>query len=163
NGLIGGQGGERHRDGGENQAAVARCALQVTLNACPTEEGDRRHPQRQEREVGLEGIAVDDECGDGDEQERRPQRLGRESARERNPESSPGGFYAGFHRNTGLREAVTSSTRLVRVPCGAVLTICGSVSISLAIEIIASMNRSISCLPSVSVGSIMRAPCTING
>ena len=37
------------------------------------------------------------------------------------------------------------------------------VSISFAIEIIASMNRSSSCLPSVSVGSIISAPCTISG
>ncbi len=30
--------------------------------------------------------------------------------------------YAGFHRTTGLRAAVTSSTRLVRVVCGAFFT-----------------------------------------
>src|SRR5262249_46479686 len=44
------------------------------------------------------------------------------------------------HRNTGLRPAVVSSTRLVRVECGAVFTRFGSDSASRAIEIIASMN-----------------------
>jgi len=53
--------------------------------------------------------------------------------RERNPQPAPALVQAGFHRSTGLRAAVTSSTRLVRVPCGAVLTISGSLSISLAI------------------------------
>ncbi len=41
-----------------------------------------------------------------------------------------GSFYAGFHRSTGLRAAPTSSTLLVRVPCGALFTSCGSVSTS---------------------------------
>src|SRR5262245_1570524 len=87
-----------------------------------------------------------------------------ENQRERDPQPAPvRSGYAGFHRRTGLRAAVTSSTRLVRVPCGAFLTICGSVSISLAIEIMASMNWSSSCLPSVSVGSIISAPWTISG
>src|ERR1700754_457890 len=40
--------------------------------------------------------------------------------------------YAGFHRKTGLRAAVVSSTRLVRVRCGADFTSCGSVSTSWA-------------------------------
>ena len=35
--------------------------------------------------------------------------------------------YAGFHRSTGLRAAVTSSTRLVRVEWGASSPVCGSV------------------------------------
>src|SRR5437867_4265670 len=70
---------------------------------------------------------------------------------------------AGFQRRMGRRAAVTSSTLLVRVECGAVLTSCGSDSTSLAIEIIALINRSSSCLLSVSVGSIMRAPRTIRG
>src|SRR4051794_2397139 len=60
--------------------------------------------------------------------------------RERDPQPAPASVYAGFHLRIGLRAAVTSSTRLVRVPCGAFLMSCGSVSTSLAIEIIASMN-----------------------
>src|SRR3954469_5799117 len=74
--------------------------------------------------------------------------------RERDPQPAPASVYAGFHLRIGLRAAITSSTRLVLVPCGAFLMSCGSVSTSLAIEIIASMNWSISRLPSVSVGSI---------
>src|SRR5690242_1306814 len=70
---------------------------------------------------------------------------------------------AGFHRSTGRRAAVTSSTRLVRVLCGAWSTSCGSVSTSLAMEIMASIKLSNSSLPSVSVGSIMSAPRTISG
>src|SRR5579871_3425129 len=69
----------------------------------------------------------------------------------------------GFHRSTGRRAAVTSSTRLVRVVCGACSTSCGSVSTSFAMDAMASMNWSSSSLPSVSVGSIMSAPCTISG
>src|SRR5581483_4531466 len=69
----------------------------------------------------------------------------------------------GFHRSTGRRAAVTSSTRLIRVPCGAVLTSSGSDSTSSAIEIIASINWSSSSLLSVSVGSIIIAPRTISG
>ena len=66
--------------------------------------------------------------------------------------------FHGFQRSTGRRAAPTSSTLLVRVRCGAVFTSCGSVSASLAIEIMERMNTSISCLLSVSVGSIIRAP-----
>src|SRR3954463_14319639 len=66
-------------------------------------------------------------------------------------------------RTIGFRAAVTSSTRLVRVVCGAPVSFSGSSSTSFAIEIMASMNKSNSCFDSVSVGSIMSAPCTING
>src|SRR5712692_5295357 len=65
---------------------------------------------------------------------------------------------SGVHRSTGRRAAVTSSTRLVRVLCGALRTISGSVSTSWAIEIMASAKWSSSSLLSVSVGSIMSAP-----
>src|SRR5579871_2103624 len=68
-----------------------------------------------------------------------------------------------FQRTMGLRAAVTSSTRLVRVRCGAFKTSSGFSSTSLAIEMSASTNRSSSLLPSVSVGSIIMAPRTIRG
>src|SRR5262245_30865660 len=71
--------------------------------------------------------------------------------------------FHGFQRRIGRRAAVTSSTLLVRVVCGAVFTSCGSDSTSFAIEIIALMKVSSSCLLSVSVGSIIRAPCTMSG
>ena len=48
--------------------------------------------------------------------------------------------YAGRHRIIGFRAAVTSSTLVVRVMCGAFSTVSGSVSTSLAIAIIASTN-----------------------
>src|SRR5437016_4714684 len=70
---------------------------------------------------------------------------------------------SGVHRSTGRRAAVTSSTRLVRVLCGALRTISGSVSTSCAIEIMASAKRSSSSLLSVSVGSIISAPSTMRG
>ena len=77
------------------------------------------------------------------------------------------GLYGPMKTLGSMKEAAsaafTSSTRLVRVKCGAVFTVSGSVSISLAIEIMASMNRSSSRLPSVSVGSIIMAPRTISG
>src|ERR1051326_1852340 len=66
--------------------------------------------------------------------------------------------YPGFHRNTGLRAAVVSSTRLAPVGGGAPLSLWGSVSTSFAIEIMASINWSSSSFLSVSVGSIMSAP-----
>src|SRR5215469_13923732 len=69
----------------------------------------------------------------------------------------------GLQRRMGLRAAVTSSRRLTRVECGAVLTISGFVAASSAIERIASTNRSHSCFDSDSVGSIISAPGTISG
>ena len=70
---------------------------------------------------------------------------------------------AGFHRKTGFLAAAVSSNRETRVECGASSTVCGSSSTSSAIDFIASMNRSISYFDSLSVGSIMSAPGTING
>ena len=58
--------------------------------------------------------------------------------RQHDGEQEKGGFQAGFQRMIGLRAAVTSSTRLVRVKCGAVRTSSGSVSTSPATAIIAS-------------------------
>ena len=40
----------------------------------------------------------------------------RQPEREHQPENLYAGFHRGFHRKMGLRAAVTSSTRLVRVP-----------------------------------------------
>src|SRR6187431_1544222 len=64
----------------------------------------------------------------------------------------------GFQRTIGLRAAVTSSTRAMRVRCGAFVTNSGFSSTSFAMDFIASMNRSSSAFGSVSVGSIIRAP-----
>src|SRR5207302_5783133 len=71
--------------------------------------------------------------------------------------------YAGFQRRTGLRAAVASSRRLIRVVWGALKTNWGSSSISCAIERNASMNASSSSLPALSVGSIIMAPGTMRG
>src|ERR1035441_2432381 len=90
-------------------------------------------------------------------EEREPDEQHYAQAEQQGPAGYAGGFrggYRGVHRKTGLRAAVTSSTRLVRVWYGAFFTICGSVSISCAMEIMASMKLSSSTLPSVSVGSI---------
>ena len=57
---------------------------------------------------------------------------------------------------SGLRFAVTSSRRPTGVVCGASRTICGSLSISSAISIMASTKRSSVANDSVSVGSIIR-------
>jgi len=62
-----------------------------------------------------------------------------------------------------LRAAATSSTRLVRVECGACFTSSGSVSTSLAdrdhgVDELIQLQ-----LAFVSVGSIISAPCTIMG
>lgn len=69
----------------------------------------------------------------------------------------------GFQRNTGFLAAAVSSNRETRVECGASSAICGSSFTSSAIDFIASMNKSISSLDSLSVGSIIRAPGTISG
>src|SRR5207244_11292486 len=63
-----------------------------------------------------------------------------------------------FHRNTGLRPAVVSSTRLVRVVWGAVFTSCGSISASLARAIRAAMNWSSSRVLSGTGGRMLGAP-----
>ena len=47
-----------------------------------------------------------------------------------------------FQRKMGFRAAVTSSTRVVRVMCGAFSTVSGESSTSFAMEIMASMKRS---------------------
>src|ERR1035438_10348444 len=70
---------------------------------------------------------------------------------------------SGFQRNTGFLAAAVSSNRDTRVVCGASSTVCGSSSTSSAIDFIASINRSISSLDSLSVGSIMSSPGTISG
>src|SRR5262249_49347122 len=70
---------------------------------------------------------------------------------------------AGFHRSTGLRAAAASSSLPMRVLCGADLTSSGSASASRAIDFIASMNRSSSSRPSLSVGSIIIAPGATSG
>ena len=67
------------------------------------------------------------------------------------------------HRRTGFLAAAASSNRLRRVVSGALFSFSGSVSASAAMAIIASMKRSSSAIPSLSVGSIMSAPCTISG
>src|SRR5256885_14855204 len=64
----------------------------------------------------------------------------------------------GFQRSTGLRAAAVSSSRDTRVECGASSTVWGSSSTSSAIDFIASMNRSISSLDSLSVGALMIEP-----
>ena len=69
----------------------------------------------------------------------------------------------GRQRRIGFRAAVTSSRREMRVECGADFTSSGVSSASRAIERIASMNRSSSSSDSLSVGSIISAPFTING
>ena len=71
--------------------------------------------------------------------------------------------YAGFHRSTGFLAAAASLTRLIRVVCGADFTRSGFVSDSFAISSMALINASSSFRLSVSVGSIIRAPETING
>src|ERR1700680_1629561 len=71
--------------------------------------------------------------------------------------------FPGFQRKIGFRAAAVSSSRETRVECGASSTSCGSSCTSSAIDVIASMNRSISSLDSLSVGSIIIAPGTING
>src|SRR5262252_2704906 len=69
----------------------------------------------------------------------------------------------GFQRSTGFLAAAVSSSRETRVVCGASSTVCGSSSTSCAIDFMASTKRSISSLDSLSVGSIIKAPGTING
>jgi hypothetical protein len=49
-------------------------------------------------------------------------------------------FAAGFQRSTGLRAAAASSSRPMRVECGAFRTVSGSSTASRAIERIASIN-----------------------
>src|SRR5215813_12500651 len=71
--------------------------------------------------------------------------------------------WLGFQRNTGLRAAAVSSNRETRVVCGAVLTSSGSSSASSAIDFIASTNKLNSSRDSLSVGSIINAPCTTSG
>jgi hypothetical protein len=80
-----------------------------------------------------------------------------------NQESSLNHYTAGFQRNTGFLAAAVSSSRETRVECGASSTVRGSSCTSSAIDFIASMNKSISSFDSLSVGSIIRAPGTING
>src|SRR6266542_2277165 len=69
----------------------------------------------------------------------------------------------GFQRNTRFRAAATSSTRRTGVALGAFNTICGASRTSLAVSLIAWMKASRLALPSVFVGSILRAPCTMSG
>src|SRR6478752_6491979 len=70
---------------------------------------------------------------------------------------------AGFHRNIGFLAAAVSSSRFTLVVCGAFLTNSGSSSASRAIDFIASTSKSSSSSDSLSVGSIMIAPCTTSG
>ena len=70
---------------------------------------------------------------------------------------------AGFQRRRASCAAAVSSSRETRVECGASSTICGSSSTSSAIDFMASMNKSISSIDSLSVGSIISAPGTISG
>ena len=72
-------------------------------------------------------------------------------------------FACFFHLRIGWRAARTSSRREMRVVCGAFRTVSGASSHSLAIDFIASMNRSNSSFDSLSVGSIIIAPGTISG
>jgi hypothetical protein len=72
-------------------------------------------------------------------------------------------YTAAFHRSTGFLAAAVSSSRETRVECGASSTVCGSSSTSSAIDFMASMNKSISSIDSLSVGSIISAPGTISG
>ena len=69
----------------------------------------------------------------------------------------------GASEGSALRAAWTSSSRDTRVECGAVFTTSGLSSTSFAIERIALINRSSSSRDSLSVGSIISAPCTISG
>ena len=73
------------------------------------------------------------------------------------------GSTCGFQRSTGLRAAATSSSREMRVLYGASAMISGFSSASCAIAFIASMNWSSSSFDSLSVGSIISAPCTTSG
>src|SRR5262245_27926436 len=69
----------------------------------------------------------------------------------------------GFHRSMGLRAAAASSSLPIRVVWGADLTSSGSASASRAIDFMASMNKSSSSRPSLSVGSIIIAPGATSG
>src|ERR1700761_1488076 len=68
-----------------------------------------------------------------------------------------------FQRSTGLRAALVSSRRGVRVGGGGEITSAGFSSTSRAIWRMASTNRSSSSRDSLSVGSIISAPGTISG
>src|ERR1700756_2753872 len=73
---------------------------------------------------------------------------------------TPFGAAGPFQRRMGSRPAVVSSSRCTRVVCGAVCTSSGFSSASRAICFNASISRSSSSRLSLSVGSIIIAPCT---
>src|SRR5579875_3346632 len=77
--------------------------------------------------------------------------------------STPLSAAGAFQRSTGFLAAVVSSSREMRVECGALLTSSGFSSTSRATCRIASTNKSSSSRDSLSVGSIINAPGTISG
>src|ERR1700693_2818287 len=87
----------------------------------------------------------------------------RQESRARCLNSQLSTFPSGRQRRLRLRAAASSSTRLTGVVGGALSTISGSSSASRAIRRIASMKASSPAFSSVSVGSIIRTPCTIRG